>query len=830
MLKFMSCALPNAYHMLKLNCLLFSFISSSIPHIPPTLANIRMADKKKYLSLDIIGQLEDDLESDLLNYDKWMKLIKQVLAKDKEEQVRSVMNKYLNIFKFDGDQWCLYINYEIDRSEFKNVQELFKKCLLAVTTHVGLYRLYVSYVRRVNDVITGGEKARRTVIEAFEFAVKKVGIDLSSSELWEDYLEFLKSWTPTATWEQQQKNDLIRKVYKQLLIIPTDKLEKLWAVYTTWENEVNPITAKKFIGEKSANYMLARSWYTEWSNVTEKGGLQRSPVIPFTLGQQPKLVNKQKDLWYKWLALERENKLELKDEKLVQQRVEYVYKQCITTLPFVPEVWFKYNKFWLTQNEEANINKCIELLAEGLDLNPKSFLLTFQLSELYEKDNSEVKAKEVYTKLLDILIKEHGKLAEKIDSITKNNDNDNNRNTNNDDMEVDKKGGDGSNSDDDDTDYTPDESPLNKLTQAEVENMERLIDQQSDLNKSITYVYNKFMIASKRIGGIKEARSVFKARTTFKSIGYEFYVNNALLEYYSDNKKTAHKIFELGMKLFNKNGGYLLSYLDYLIMTNDVGNMRVLFEQGLTALLKEITTEVDGVPDTSSQSKSYIVQWRHKRKEKDIKEKKEYIKQMFKTFSKFESKYGDLSAVQSLEKRYEQYFPDDDTLELFCDRYYDGASTDEIRKYDLGVDSSKRRKIEIVAAPVSTSTSSTTSKNPSSANSMPANTGLSGINSLPSIPNIPKIPPTPSNISTKSNTSSHAQTELANSNKNNSNNNQSNGQYPPQLQDQFVGGTTYTFLRSLPSSSYFGSTKDHVFDAGKLVELFGHLPNVPGRQ
>lgn len=59
------------------------------------------ADKKKRLSLDVIGQLEDDLETDPLDYNKWNKLIQQVLAKDKEEQVKSVFNKYLSIFKFD---------------------------------------------------------------------------------------------------------------------------------------------------------------------------------------------------------------------------------------------------------------------------------------------------------------------------------------------------------------------------------------------------------------------------------------------------------------------------------------------------------------------------------------------------------------------------------------------------------------------------------------------------------------------------------------------------------------------------------------------------------
>lgn len=798
------------------------------------------SEKKKYLSLDVIGQLEDDLETDPLNYENWMKLIKQVFAKDKEEQVRSVMDRYLNIFKFDGEQWCSYINYEIDRSEFQNAQELFKKCL-AVTTHVGLYRLYVSYVRRVNDVITGGEKARRTVIDAFEFALKNVGFDMSSSELWEDYLEFLKSWTPTATWEQQQKNDFIRKVYKQLLVIPNEKLEKIWPVYTNWENEVNPVTAKKFIGEKSANYMLARSWYIEWTNVTERL-LQRSPVIPFSLEQNRQLVQRQKLLWYKWLELEKENKLELKDD-LLQQRIEYVYKQSLATLPFVPELWFKYNKFWLNSNEEANLNKCINLLSEGLVLNPRSFLLSFQLSELYEKDNSSNKSTETFNNLIEILVKDYNNVTEKIENITKINETEkveerSKRDVSSIENEENSKQNDNDDDDDDDINYVPMESPLSRLSQSEVDQLASLQERQSNLNKSITFVYIKLMNAVKRSGGIKEARSVFKnARTSYKPIGYEFYVSNALLEYYSDNKKTPNRIFELGMKVFNKCGGFLLSYLDYLIMTNDVENMRVLFEQGLTTLLKEITSDNEGVETSvgSSLAKSPAHLLQKKLKDEDIKEKKESIREMFKKFSKFETKYGDLNAVKSLENRYEQYFPEDDTMELFCDRYYEEGSIDVIRKFDLGGDL-KRRKVDQPQQPQQQQqqqqpqVQQLRQQDSNGEPKIPPKPSTT-----PSISGIPNIPPIPTNLGGSTDGTSNNTNQNNNNNTNNNTNNSDGGngytnqfQTPGQDQyEQFVGSTTYGLLRALPSANYFGTVKDHVFDAKKLVELFANLPNVP---
>lgn len=58
-------------------------------------------NKPKRLTLDKIGQLEEDLEQNPLDYNKWNRLIDQVIAKDNQEQVRSVFSKYLAIFKHD---------------------------------------------------------------------------------------------------------------------------------------------------------------------------------------------------------------------------------------------------------------------------------------------------------------------------------------------------------------------------------------------------------------------------------------------------------------------------------------------------------------------------------------------------------------------------------------------------------------------------------------------------------------------------------------------------------------------------------------------------------
>lgn len=729
-----------------------------------------LTEKKERLSLDVIGQLEDDVEKNPLDYLKWTRLIERVLVKDKEEQIRSLFDRYLAVFRFDAKQWCNYINFELNRGEFNNVVQLFAKCL-PNTNDVELCRTYVSYVRRVNDVITGGEKARSTVVLAFDFAINKVGIDTDSAELWTDYLEFFKSWTPSSSWEQQQKNDLIRKLYKRCLVIPTSKVESMWSDYTKWENDVSsPNSASKFIADLSTEYMEARSWNTEWRNITRN--LLRRKLIPISAVEDDNsVISSQLGLWYKWLELEKKNSLNLKDDDL-QNRIEYVYKQATSTLPFAPEIWFRYNKFLLLQNEEANRSKSIDLLNAGLKLNPRSFLLSFQLSELCERDNAVSKSLEILNNLIKILSDDYDQIQQKIDNInTRATARSGQQQSKKPEKPKDPEAMDDSDSDDD----VNDNLAIIQLTDSEVTQILELESKLNEFKKSVTLVYIKLMALSKRSQGIKEVRSVFKQRKNFKPMGFEFYVENALIEYYSDNKKIADKVFDLAMKSFNKNGAFLFAYLDYLILTNSIEGIKVFFEMALTNLLKEISTD----KEILQLSTTTLLQ--QKKKTEDLKRNQHFMKKIIKKYIKFASNYLDLDTVLSLELRYLQFFPEDDELSLFADRYK-GDDFDGVAKYDLGTTeevveeeesskkSRKRRKVTDNYTPESTGARNTPERG-------------NNISSL-----------IPGSIKTEN---PHG----------------------------FVGSSIYGLLQVLPNAGYFGPPSEHVFNSTKLVELFSNLPD-----
>ncbi|CUM50416.1 unnamed protein product [Debaryomyces fabryi] len=518
--------------------------------------------------------------------------------------------------------------------------------------------------------------------------------------------------------------------------------------------------------------MDARSWNTEWHNATER--LLRRDVIPIGIhNDHNNLVHTQLQLWYKWIALERENKLNLKDDTLVQQRIEYVYKQAVMALPFVPELWFKFNKFWLRSNEEANSNKCIELLNEALVLNPRSYLLTFQLSEMYEKDNTINKATETYDNLISALTNDYNNINNEIELITSRELNNKNEGENTEEKKNNNED-DNSDNDDDDDNFKP---PTFQLSEEDSLRLSKLQEKKDELNKAITLVYTKLMMACKRSKGIKEARGVFKqARNSFEGIGYEFYVENALMEYHSDNLKTASKIFELGMKHFKKQGEFLLAYLDFLIMINKGESIKVLFEQGLTALLQDVNIENDQNGDSTTSASMRL----QEAKIKENAKKKNCIKKFIKKFSRYQSVYGDLDLIKSLDSRYEEYFPDDDSIELFSDRYR-GHSIDVIKHFDLGKEATSHEEID--------STNETKRRKIQT----PVEDEFTPDLSI---------------------------------NNNQHTNNKEIGQNQQQSQN-FVGNTIYNLLRVLPNSSYFGPPSDHLFNNSKLVELFGNLPNVP---
>lgn len=578
----------------------------------------------------MIGQLEDKLKEDDTDVVTWLELISRIEAKDKTELVRETYENFLKKFPFMAKQWINYIMYELNRGEFEKVENIFKKCLYNVSS-VSLWRTYVNYIRRKNNLITGGEEARRVIFQAYDVAISKVGIDPDSGELWNEYFAFIDDWKPVSTWDGQQKMDLKRKIFKKALQVPLNNLETLWGNYTTFENELSTTTARKFISEISGTYMNSRSWYKEWSNIT-KGLLRSDDYIPVKGAYDPLQLKK----WFTWISWEKSNKLELKDENLVLDRVEYVFKQAIQHLTFYPELWFEFANFYRENESNYSSLKVQELLNEAILVNPLSFALNFKLIELYEIENNPILVGKRFSTLIENLTQLHDRKYNEIEEL-----------------KLEAIGEEENVNEDGETKTKTDEEKQHIITSNN--EIQEKLKELAKLSKAISLTYCQYIKSAKRLSGIKEARVIFGlARASKKILTHHVFVEVATLEHYSNNTKTAIRVFDLGLKpnFFGNDGEYIYKYLKFLIRINDDTNLRSLFET------------------TVNTKKNVIDEF--------------WLKRIFKIYMNYELNFGQISSVDKLEKKYLENFPKESKILLFADRYsFKESQDDELDDDDL---------------------------------------------------------------------------------------------------------------------------------------------------
>ena len=136
---------------------------------------------------------------------------------------------------------------ELDRNEFGKAEQIFQRSLLSVP-HVRLWSTYLTYIRRRHNLVTDPTgKARQTVTQAYDFVLNTVGVDKDSGQIWQDYIEFIRSGPGQAggtAWQDLQKMDLLRKAYRRAVCVPTSATTKLWKEYDVFERSINKTTVR----------------------------------------------------------------------------------------------------------------------------------------------------------------------------------------------------------------------------------------------------------------------------------------------------------------------------------------------------------------------------------------------------------------------------------------------------------------------------------------------------------------------------------------------------------------------------------------------------------
>ncbi|SPO27518.1 related to RNA14 - component of pre-mRNA 3`-end processing factor CF I [Ustilago trichophora] len=617
----------------------------------------------KYMSVEQRRQIfEERIRIEPRDGEAWLALIEEAQSREDMQATRTLYDRFFKVFPNQGRQWLAYLDLELAHSNFAQVEAIFTRCL-RTTPSVDLWKFYLSYTRRVNPLppSTGAEEdapreqARRVLEGAYEFALRFIGSDKDSGQIWTDYIALIKEREAKGGWKEGQKMDDLRRVYQRAVSVPLSNIEAIWKDYDSYENGLNKLTAKKFLAERSPAYMTARRVLRDLKAYTDhlvKPLLPRVPVwttsaIPGDAGEDPaqwQRERQQVEAWTEYLKWEESNPLLLEDAAALQARITSAYRKATMYLRFYPEVWYLASRYLISTSRQ---DEAATWLKNGMEACTGSFLLHFAYVELAEARKATTDCAGVFDGLLSHIHAQIDARQTKLQQDLKNVDTE---------AEMAKAQAASRRAHDGDGDVDVDGEERERERQAGEQLQARKQALSAEANPEIeglkeasSLVWIKYMHFLRRTEGIRPARSVFSRARKSPHCTWQIFEASALMEYHcSKEPVVATKVFELALKTFGNDEAFVVRYLDFLISMNDDSNARALFERVIGTF-------------TPERARPIWDRW-----------------------AKYEYNFGDSVAIQKLEARLAETYPEEQAIKRFVARssYMD---LDLVGPRDLGV-------------------------------------------------------------------------------------------------------------------------------------------------
>nr|CAD7392842.1 unnamed protein product [Timema cristinae] len=229
-----------------------------------------MADEKLEIDWgnDKLFKAQKQIEENQYDLEAWSLLVREAQGKWIDD-VRPLFEKLVSTFPSTGRYWKIYIEQEMKARHFEKVEKLFQRCLMKVL-NIDLWKLYLAYVKETKSILPS---YKEKMAQAYDFALDKIGMDIQSYAIWNDYVNFLKAVEAVGSYAENQKISAVRKVYQRGVVNPMVNIEQFWKDYMSFEQNINPIIAEKMAMERSRDYMNARRVTKEFEAVT-RGSLE----------------------------------------------------------------------------------------------------------------------------------------------------------------------------------------------------------------------------------------------------------------------------------------------------------------------------------------------------------------------------------------------------------------------------------------------------------------------------------------------------------------------------------------------------------------------------
>ena len=436
------------------------------------------------------------------------------------------------------------------------LKALYARCLLSVPD-AALWRGYVSFVVDGNAP-RGGDGAQESRA-AFEYALRAVGTDARAAPLWQDYISYLSRPLPGSPLfvalfgaapgqEASARAAALRSAYQRALTVPSPALEGLWRAYEGFEGGVaDRALGKRAVDEWRPRVAAAKTAWRERERLAAPlvSG-PASTVLPLPPGRGGPAQAAAAAAWRSLIAWEASNPQSL-DPPALAARVSLAHAQCLLQLAHYPHNWLDAASWHAGPGGDVAAARA--LLARGRAILPSSPLLLLASADLEEDAGDDAAAKALYEGAV-------GGLA------------------------PDGEGAGGAG-------LSPAATPASAEGGGEATAADAPTPPTTPFTPAdATLIWMHYMQFERRRagGGLRAARRVFMRARKAHTTTWHAFAAAAALEWNADPSPTVPRnIFELGMRRFSTDAGFVLRYAGWLRSVGDAANARALFARALAA-------------------------------------------------------------------------------------------------------------------------------------------------------------------------------------------------------------------------------------------------------
>jgi len=132
--------------------------------------------------------------------DAWAILIQDAQEK-KISDSRDFYESLVAQFPTCGKFWKLYIESEIKARNYAEAEKLFERSSVKIL-NIDLWKCYLNYLRDTKGKLPA---FREKMIQAYDHALNKIGLDVYAYTIYNDYIHFLRQVEAVGSFAENQK-------------------------------------------------------------------------------------------------------------------------------------------------------------------------------------------------------------------------------------------------------------------------------------------------------------------------------------------------------------------------------------------------------------------------------------------------------------------------------------------------------------------------------------------------------------------------------------------------------------------------------------------------